>query len=116
MSFYRWAKHQFGSLLTTANETQTRNREKTAKFDKQKGVVFHHDNVRPRTSLATQQILEEFGWEVLMHPPHRRDLVPSATNESPSVARCPGLTLLGLPSRRDRLTKPESANRILCGV
>ncbi|CAH2233854.1 jg24036 [Pararge aegeria aegeria] len=31
-----------------------------------RGVVFHHDNDdRPHTSLATQQKLREFGWEVL---------------------------------------------------
>ncbi|KAJ0179748.1 hypothetical protein K1T71_004339 [Dendrolimus kikuchii] len=28
-----------------------------------RGVVFHHDNARPHTSLATQQKLREFGWE-----------------------------------------------------
>ncbi|GBP58674.1 Histone-lysine N-methyltransferase SETMAR [Eumeta japonica] len=42
-----------------------------------KGVVFHHDNARPYTSLATQQILKKEGWEVLMHPPYSPDLVPS---------------------------------------
>ncbi|KAJ0173872.1 hypothetical protein K1T71_011021 [Dendrolimus kikuchii] len=36
-----------------------------------RGVVFHHDNARPHTSLATQQKLREFGFEVLMHPPYR---------------------------------------------
>ncbi|KAL0841534.1 hypothetical protein ABMA28_015204 [Loxostege sticticalis] len=39
-----------------------------------RGVVFHHDNARPHTSLATQQKLREFGWEVLMHPPYIPDL------------------------------------------
>ncbi|KAL0895718.1 hypothetical protein ABMA27_011790 [Loxostege sticticalis] len=41
-----------------------------------RGVVFHHDNARPHTSLATQQKLREFGWEVLMHPPYSPDLAP----------------------------------------
>ncbi|GBP06552.1 Mariner Mos1 transposase [Eumeta japonica] len=31
------------------------------------GVVFHHDNAGPHTSLATQQLLREFDWEVLMY-------------------------------------------------
>ncbi|KAJ0172890.1 hypothetical protein K1T71_011066 [Dendrolimus kikuchii] len=35
-----------------------------------RGVVFHHDNARPHTSLATQQQLRQSGWEVLMHPPY----------------------------------------------
>ncbi|GBP77741.1 Mariner Mos1 transposase [Eumeta japonica] len=29
------------------------------------------------TILATQQILKEFGWKVLMHPPYSPDLAPS---------------------------------------
>ncbi len=42
-----------------------------------KGVVFHHDNARPHTSLMTRQKLKELGWEVLMHPPYSPDLAPS---------------------------------------
>ncbi|GBP61408.1 hypothetical protein EVAR_37939_1 [Eumeta japonica] len=33
-------------------------------------VVFHHDNARLHSSLAIQQILKEFGREVLMRAPH----------------------------------------------
>jgi len=33
-----------------------------------KGVVFHHENARPYTSLVTRQKLRELDWEVLMHP------------------------------------------------
>ncbi|XP_035744177.1 histone-lysine N-methyltransferase SETMAR-like [Vespa mandarinia] len=42
-----------------------------------KGVIFHHDNARPYTSLMTYQKLRELGWEVLMHPPYSPDLAPS---------------------------------------
>lgn len=42
-----------------------------------KGVVFHHDNARPHTSLMTRQKLTELGFEVLMHPPYSPDLAPS---------------------------------------
>ena len=42
-----------------------------------RGVVFHPDTARPHTSLATQQKLREFCWEVLMHPPYSPDLAPS---------------------------------------
>jgi len=41
-----------------------------------KGVVFHHDNARPHTSLVTRQKLKELGWEVL-HLSYNPDLAPS---------------------------------------
>ncbi|GBP17505.1 Mariner Mos1 transposase [Eumeta japonica] len=34
-------------------------------------------NARPHTSLIIQQILRDFGWEVLMHSPYIPDLAPS---------------------------------------
>jgi len=39
-----------------------------------RGVVFHHDNARPHTSLMTRQKLRE---EILMHPPYSPDIAPS---------------------------------------
>lgn len=42
-----------------------------------KGVVFHHDNARPHTSLVTRRKLLELGWEVLPHLPYSPDLAPS---------------------------------------
>ena len=42
-----------------------------------KGVVFHHDNARPHTSLMTRQKLSELGWEVLMYSPYSPDITPS---------------------------------------
>ncbi|GBP59262.1 hypothetical protein EVAR_103217_1 [Eumeta japonica] len=38
--------------------------KKGPEFNNRKDVVFHHDNVKPHTSLDTQQILREFGSEV----------------------------------------------------
>ncbi|RVE49777.1 hypothetical protein evm_005507 [Chilo suppressalis] len=37
-----------------------------------RGVVFHHDKARHHISLATQQKLNEFDWEMLMYPPYSR--------------------------------------------
>ncbi|GBP23906.1 Histone-lysine N-methyltransferase SETMAR [Eumeta japonica] len=42
--------------------------QKRLKLINKKGMIFHHDNARPHISLATRQILREFGWEVLIHP------------------------------------------------
>nr|KAF6374223.1 hypothetical protein mPipKuh1_009456 [Pipistrellus kuhlii] len=51
--------------------------EKRPELTNRKGVVFHHDNARPHTSLVTWQKLMELGWDVLPHPPYSPDLAPS---------------------------------------
>jgi hypothetical protein len=33
------------------------------------GVVMFHDNVRPHTTAATQDLMATFGWEQFDHPP-----------------------------------------------
>ncbi|GFT91492.1 histone-lysine N-methyltransferase SETMAR [Trichonephila clavipes] len=42
-----------------------------------KGVVFHQDNARPHTSLATRQNLLQLEWDTMPHPPYSPDLAPS---------------------------------------
>ncbi|CAK1589814.1 unnamed protein product [Parnassius mnemosyne] len=64
-----------------------------------KGVVFHHDNARLYTSLATQRKLKELSWEVLIHPPYSPDLAPSEFYMFRSLQN--SLGSVGLTSRED---------------
>jgi len=52
-------------------------RKKRPELVNRKGVVFHHDNARPHTSLTTRNKLLTLGWDVLPHPTYSPDLAPS---------------------------------------
>ncbi|EZA56424.1 Histone-lysine N-methyltransferase SETMAR [Ooceraea biroi] len=52
-------------------------KQKRRELVNRKGVVFHHDNARPRRSLVTREKLLQLGWDVLPHPPYSPDLAPS---------------------------------------
>lgn len=52
-------------------------KQKHLELVNRKGVVFHHDNARPHTSLVTCKKLLQFGWNVLPHSLYSPDLVPS---------------------------------------
>jgi len=51
--------------------------KKRPELANRKGVVFHHDNARPHTSLTTRNKLLTLGWNVLPHPAYSPDLAPS---------------------------------------
>jgi histone-lysine N-methyltransferase SETMAR len=42
-----------------------------------RGIVMLHDNARPHTAAATQDLIATFGWEQFNHPPYIPDLAPS---------------------------------------
>ena len=71
-----------GQTVNAASFCQTLNRLREAIRRKRpgrlrEGVVLLHDNATPHTANLTRQWLENFGWEVLPHPPHSPDLAPS---------------------------------------
>jgi len=39
--------------------------------------VIIHDDARPHTAAATQNLITTFGWEQFDHPPYSPDLAPS---------------------------------------
>ncbi|GBM55089.1 hypothetical protein AVEN_55973-1 [Araneus ventricosus] len=39
-------------------------------------IVLLH-NARPQTAASTQELLDQFGWEIFDHPPYSPDLAPS---------------------------------------
>ena len=51
-------------------------KEKQPQLVNRKGVICHHDNATPHTSLATRQKLLRLGWEAMLHPPYRPDFAP----------------------------------------
>lgn len=52
-------------------------RQKRPELINRKGVVFHHDNARPHTSLTTRTRLRGYGWEIMPQPPYSPDIAPS---------------------------------------
>lgn len=42
-----------------------------------KGVILQQDNASSHTAKKTRELLKEFGWEVLPHPPYSPDIAPS---------------------------------------
>ena len=41
------------------------------------GILFHHNNTPIQSSQIVRDVLREFRWELLPHPPYSPDLAPS---------------------------------------
>ncbi|UYV65471.1 hypothetical protein LAZ67_3004457 [Cordylochernes scorpioides] len=52
-----------------------------------KGVRFHHDNARPHTAHKTTAFFEEFGWELVSHPPYSPNLASSDFHFLPELKK-----------------------------
>jgi histone-lysine N-methyltransferase SETMAR len=44
------------------------------------GVVLLHENARPHSAARTRALLQQFNWELFVHPPYSLDLTPSDYN------------------------------------
>ena len=76
MNYYRWtinSEKYCAQLDVLKNAIE----EKRPDWANNHGVVFQQDNVRPCVSVNTLQKLKGFGWDILNHPPHSPDMVPS---------------------------------------
>jgi len=48
-----------------------------------KRVLLLHDNAQPHTAHVTVNLLEQWGWDILEHPPYSLDLAPSGLSSPP---------------------------------
>lgn len=46
-------------------------------MNRHKKLILLHDNARPHVAKSIKNLLEEFKWEVLPHPPYSPDIAPS---------------------------------------
>jgi histone-lysine N-methyltransferase SETMAR len=51
------------------------------------GVLILHDNARPHASGAVSEILENYGWQVLPHPPYSPDMSPPDSDLFPKLKK-----------------------------
>ena len=80
-SLTRWAStiKQFAIIQKMQQLTRLQQavQKKLLQLVNRKGVVLHHDNAMPHTSLMIRQKLTELVWEVLIHPTYGADRAPS---------------------------------------
>ena len=75
--FWAASKQSNDQLRCLLLPTTCEIKEKRPELANRKGIVFHRDNARPHTSLATHTKLLELGLGVTSHPPYSPDLTPS---------------------------------------
>jgi histone-lysine N-methyltransferase SETMAR len=51
------------------------------------GVLILHDNARSHASGAVSEILEKYGWQVLLHPPYSPDKSPTDFDLLPNLKK-----------------------------
>ena len=71
-----------GTTITAERYCEVLKKLKRAIQNKRRGkltktVFLIHDNARPHSARQTQQLREEFRWDVFGHPPYSPDLAPS---------------------------------------
>ncbi|GBN69554.1 Histone-lysine N-methyltransferase SETMAR [Araneus ventricosus] len=59
------------------------------------GIALLHDNARPHTAAATQELLDQFGCEIFDHPPYSPDLAPSDFHLFLKLKECLGRKQFG---------------------
>ncbi|GBM25953.1 Histone-lysine N-methyltransferase SETMAR [Araneus ventricosus] len=73
-TFFKW-KVRLWKAISAAISYQTLRRSRRAILTS--GDVFIHDNARPHSAIVTQQLLEQFKWDVCDHPAYSPDLATS---------------------------------------
>ena len=74
-----------GTTINSAAYCQTLNRLHMAIKEKRRvklsaGMILLHDNTTPHTSRQTSELLQQFKWELLQHPPYSPNLAPCDYN------------------------------------
>ncbi len=80
-----------GTTINSASYQKTLTKLRAAIWRKRPGLtkkmLLLHDNARPHSAAATQDLLAKFQWEVFAHPPYSPDLAPSDYHLFPQLKR-----------------------------
>ncbi|XP_035230245.1 histone-lysine N-methyltransferase SETMAR-like [Stegodyphus dumicola] len=81
---------QPGTTINADSYCETLRRLQRAIQNKQRGMMTSgigliHDNARPQSTRVTQQLLQQFEWDIFENPPYSPDLAPSDFNLFPEL-------------------------------